>query len=382
MIIYKEKQFLVFEFEDGKTVKYDFANKQYIGKRGKPVNNLCNQLKDLDIYDVINSCQDKNYADFIQFVYRNRYSYRAFNVGTILTEIPHFAKFEQFFSAGIGDLVESNIRYEIGDIPKGLIKLCKQYNVKLSNNLVKSYKNNPGMVQMAFNSDFEGFNSYEILKMLEHETYDNVNRRWVCAFDNLVENYGYNPKRLMEYLNYLIVFEGIDNGYYLIREVHDYATMMKRISPKFDKYPRYFLSTHKIACRNYNRLKEHFDLLDFQKCIDKSMEKTIGDFVFIYPDCPQDIKDEAVAQNNCVASYIRGVLNGQCHILFMRHKDAPETSLVTIEVRDDKIVQARQRYNNPVTSEQQEAINKWDEWREKYVNKWDGKGDDNACKVA
>ena len=37
MKVYKEKQFLVFDFEDGKTVKYDFTTGKTIGKLGKIV---------------------------------------------------------------------------------------------------------------------------------------------------------------------------------------------------------------------------------------------------------------------------------------------------------------------------------------------------------
>ena len=171
----------------------------------------------------------------------------------------------------------------------------------------------------------------------------------------------------MNYIDYCKTYEAIDNMDYLLKELLDYASMMKRISPKFDKYPRHFLTTHKIACRNYNRLKEQFDEEDFKKHIDKDMEHTFGDYVFIYPETTQDIKDEAVSQNNCVASYIRKVINGECHILFLREKDNPTKSLVTIEVRDGKIVQARQRFNDPVTSEQQVVIDKWNEWYSRKV---------------
>ena len=37
MKVYKEKQFLVFDFEDGKVVKYDFTTGKTIGKLGKKV---------------------------------------------------------------------------------------------------------------------------------------------------------------------------------------------------------------------------------------------------------------------------------------------------------------------------------------------------------
>ena len=38
--IYKEKQFLIFEFDDGKNVKYDFSINKSIGFSGNPVQSL------------------------------------------------------------------------------------------------------------------------------------------------------------------------------------------------------------------------------------------------------------------------------------------------------------------------------------------------------
>ena len=144
----------------------------------------------------------------------------------------------------------------------------------------------------------------------------------------------------------------------LIRTDGD-ASMMNKISTKFDKYPRHFLTTHKIACRNYNRLKEIFDEQSYQQRINKEYECQIGNYCFIYPQSTNEIKEEAVRQNNCVASYIKRVINGECHILFLRRKNALDESLVTIEVRDNKIVQAKRKFNDPVTKEDQEAIDKW-----------------------
>ena len=64
MKIYKEKQFLVFDFEDGKTVKYDFSNKQAIGISGKPVKDLRTQLHGFTINQIIECCEDKQYGNF------------------------------------------------------------------------------------------------------------------------------------------------------------------------------------------------------------------------------------------------------------------------------------------------------------------------------
>ena len=157
----------------------------------------------------------------------------------------------------------------------------------------------------------------------------------------------------------LKTFEAIEDMKYLIEEIYDYAHMMKQISNKFDKYPRNFLTTHKIACRNYNRLQQEFSEELFKKRINKKYECSFGDYIFIYPKSTQDIKDEAVHQNNCVASYIDKVIDGKCHILFLRKKISPNDSLVTIEVQNDQIVQARRKFNDPVTEKDQEVIDKF-----------------------
>ena len=96
------------------------------------------------------------------------------------------------------------------------------------------------------------------------------------------------------------------------------------------------------------------------------MEKTFGDYCFIYPSCTQDIKDESTQMSNCVSSYVDRVINGQCHILFLRRKDNLNKSLVNIEVRNGTIVQALQKYNHPLTSEQKVIVEKWNKW---YANK-------------
>ena len=99
MKIYKEKQFLIFEYEDGKTVKYDFATKTCIGKSGKPVINLCSQLKGLSMDELFASCTDVRYSKFLRFVQQHgdRYNRGISNIGTILNRISEFSRFEQIF---------------------------------------------------------------------------------------------------------------------------------------------------------------------------------------------------------------------------------------------------------------------------------------------
>lgn len=379
MKIYKEKQFLVFDFEDGKTVKYDFATKTCIGKSGKPVNNLCSQLSGLTIDQLCDCCVDKQYGKFLRFVKEkgDYYDRGIRNIGTILNRVPRFANFEQLFSAGIEDIVDSQFNYTISDIPKALIKLCKNHSIKLSNNFLKYYKENPDGYLLAYNLEYDSITDSDIYKLLSHrqsvkEYYGTrtweYDYKYVSTFNLLIKEYGYTVKALMNYIDYLKTYEAIEDVEFALKEVYDYASMMKKLSNKFDKYPRHFLTTHKIACRNYNRLKQQFMEEDFKKRINKDMEHTFGDYVFIYPNTTQEIKDESTQMNNCVSSYIQRVIDGNCHILFLRHKDSSDKSLVTIEVRNDIIVQAKRKFNYPVTKEEQEIIDKWNLWWSNKIN--------------
>ncbi|WP_346961389.1 PcfJ domain-containing protein [Clostridium sp.] len=364
MNIYKDKQFLIFDFENGKSVKYDFALKKTIGIRGNFVKDLRTQLRGLRIYDILDCCEDKKYANFLRFVQRmeeERYGYYIENIGTILDRVPKYSNYEQIFSAGIEDIICNDFKYTIKDIPKSLIKICKNHKITLSNSFLNYYKENPDAYYLAYNLEYISLNDKDIYNILYESTYyytENV-AILACYFNRLINEFKYNAKNLLKYLDELKTFEAISDMGYLIRELYDYANMMNQISGKFDRYPRHFLTTHKIACRNYQRMKKEFPEEMFRKHIDKSLEFEYKGYKFIYPESTQDIKDEAVCQNNCVSSYIDKVLNGECHILFLRKVNNLDKSLVTIEVRNNKIVQARRKFNDPVTEEEQEIIDKW-----------------------
>lgn len=300
------------------------------------------------------------------------YSYSICNIGTILDRVPKYSRFEQIFSAGFDDIIKDGYRfkYSINEIPKSLIKLCRKYPIKLSNNTVQYYKENPNAHYIAYDLEYISLTSDDI-----YTVWNTQNERWIdhvpdyfSFLNKLVDEFGYNAKDLWLYLDRIKTFEAIEDMSYLIRELYDYANMMRQLSLKYDKYPRNFLTTHRIACRNYNRMKKEFSEELFKKRINKQYECSFGDYIFIYPESTQDIKDEATMQNNCVASYIDKVIDGECHILFLRKRNKPDESLVTIEVRNNHIVQARRRFNDDVTAEDQKAI---DAFNKKFANKED-----------
>lgn len=377
MIAYKENKFIVFEFPDGKHVKYDLSSGETIGKLNKPVKSLNNQLRGYEIHEVIDSFQDENYKAFLRFILLNfvndcrdrKYNRRievnrVKNIGTFLSRINFHSRFEQFFAAGIHN-VDPNLTCSLSDIPKQLQKFCKQYSLRLDNDLIDDYVRNPALFRSVLEIECNSLSYADRYLFLIHiekpMRYRNPERP---IFYKLMEDYNYNPVALVKYLDHLITYEALvlrDT----LTELHDYCQMMSTISPKYDKYPRNFLTSHRIATRNYERLKAIFDEPAFLSRIDVSLEWKNGQYSVIYPRKIQDIRDEAVMQNNCVASYVDKVIEGRCHIVFLRYSKDKKSSLVTMEIKNNEVVQAKGKFNRDATAEELSVIEKYNKYLEK-----------------
>ena len=234
------------------------------------------------------------------------------------------------------------------------------YNLQLTQSLQIVYQRDPNMVSHALSIECLHLDKKMISEILMY----NVSSHYGGVFEELIKDYNYNVKSLIKYFDYIYGYEALSPtgwGGALV-ELRDYARMARSMSNKFDKYPKNLLTVHKITARNYNRLKEYYDEVAFRNRYDKRFETIIDDYVFIYPKCSERIKDEAVQQGNCVASYIKYVIDGRCDILFMRNADAPTSSLITIEVRDNKVVQAKGRHNRDVTKSEAAVIEKYNEY--------------------
>ena len=70
--------------------------------------------------------------------------------------------------------------------------------------------------------------------------------------------------------------------------------------------------------------------------------------------------DESSQQSNCVRTYCDMVSNNECQIYFMRYKNNIKKSFVTIEVRNNKVVQAKTRFNEEVPEYIMNIIMKWE----------------------
>lgn len=369
---YKDRQFLVFEFDDGKSVKYNLATGECIGKSGKPVNNVCTQLRGYNLYEVIESFKDEKYRHFLNFVDdkvnrvdRNCYyskGSKVRNIGTFLLRIKKYSDYEQFFSSGI-KRVSHPLYTSFNEIPKGLIKTCREYDIQMCNKLIYSYFKHADLFINLLNilEDLNTITKDNIIDLIKSDSEYGYafTANYKIRFMELINNYNYNPKSLIKYIDNLMTYEAFNYFDQLMNEFYDYVKMMDEITDKYEKYPRNFLTTHQIAIRNYSRMKKAYDEQKFISKIDKKLEYEYKDYKIIYPSCTQEIKEEGVKLNHCVASYIDKVIKGETHILFLRRKDSLDNNLLTLEVRRDSVVQARGVYNRPPTDIENKIIDRY-----------------------
>ena len=350
---YKDGKFLIFKLKDGRSVKYDLSNGDCYGFSGKKVKDVRTQLSGYDVYDVIKSFEDEKYKKFLKFIYDNADTYMT-NTGTFLLKVRMKKHLEQYFTAGLEN-VDKYLKYKISDVPTGLIKFCKtNKDILLDNKLVEIYINNPDRFNNIVGEKYKTLDVWDVVNIQK------PNNCWQSRyFYELINEYKYNPVKLIKYADDLRYYEGIKAFKDLIREIADYAKMASQIGTKYDKYPKNFLTTHTITVRNYDRLAKTYNEDDFIARRNEDLEFKYKDYEIIYPLSTKQIKAEAINLNHCVAAYIQEVIDGKCHILFLRNKYAIDESLITLEVVDGKITHAAGLFNREPNKYEKEVIDKY-----------------------
>ena len=160
-----------------------------------------------------------------------------------------------------------------------------------------------------------------------------------------------------------------------IYEYYDYILccdkMMLNMMDKEVLFPKNFREEHdkitsEMIVATDSKINERISLLSKLFALNIYED----DKYIIFPASSVDsLIDESSQMSNCVRNYCIKLSNNECQIYFMRYKNNVNKSLVTIEVRDGKIVQARTRFNEFPTDEMNEILKKWEEQLIPITNK-------------
>lgn len=381
----KDGKYLLFHRDDGKICKYDLSTGDVIGFRGKPVKSLSSQLKDLTANKLIEITSNPVYKKFLEYVHERRPKHRAWLF--ISEALPDFIDYEQYFTSGFTNF-ERRFSHGYSEVPKGLFKFCEKLNLTLDNKLFDGYTENPDVYNLLLNIELENYSKIEMMdammygdvKYIDYDAVINpqdltmingqqfrrrVNMRGQKSyFVRLVEDYRYNARRLITYIDQLNLYQKRRT---ICRDLFDYADMMNQLYDDFEKYPEKLSSAHKRAVKEYNRIKHNFDDNEYSKRNVLEYECEIDGFKFIYPRKTSEIQKEGKDQHNCVSTYINRVLAEECHIMFMRPVEDITHSYITLEIRRNRIVQAKRKFNQNPSREELEIIQKWNEKYKDFV---------------
>jgi hypothetical protein len=286
--------------------------------------------------------------------------------------ITEHSYYELLYKAGVPIRKGINIVNKEGTSPKEILglsrtqwKMMVKYDISIDN--LQNRRSAEG--------DNKAINLLDYITRLENEfgidkKFEFINNEfgyiyrgshWRSAI-HTATTYNLPLNKLIRYIYFECdVSQGLNSGM-AIQQYTDYIRMTTEMGyERFDRYPKFLRTAHDIASRNYKVKLNENEMKEWSKNIekDKEYQSKIGDYKIILPDKPEDLVREGNMLGHCVGSYVSKVRKGLSTILFLREVVDEEHPLVTIEVRDKRIVQEKGKMNNKPSSREIDAIRKF-----------------------
>lgn len=171
----------------------------------------------------------------------------------------------------------------------------------------------------------------------------------------------------------LDMIKALDNGLNSFNEhiYRDYLNFAERLQfdmkDKRTLYPKDIIKAHDKLLKQVKDIEDKEMIENIIKRYEELKDKTYKNKKYIIYPVPSysDLIIESKMQNNCVRSYNFRYANHEVDLYFMRLVSNMSKSLVTIEVRDNKVVQSRIKNNKLPSMEQLSFIKTWEN---KFLN--------------
>ena len=179
------------------------------------------------------------------------------------------------------------------------------------------------------------------------KTYDSFN-----AISNLMK-YGYTLFKLMSYIT-----KQMDVLKCSVRDVvtliKDYQITMELLGVEPDMYPANIRDVHDKAVLSYHMAKNKLNDEKIKR-LSEIAKKYIPEserYTIVLPENTIDFITEGERQHNCVATYVKSVIENRCYIFFVRLKEDPTRNYITAEYRRNSLYQIKEKNNHTVTNKE------------------------------
>ena len=389
--MYKEGSKLRFEtlddFNDVNVYYYDFNGNKFLNAKEKEIskNTIQSKLGGMEALEKgAENSEDKESIKYYEFLKRANLLINTLNntctsnIASILSYLKRddFKALEKFYLLGIELALFGERKY----LKENLFKLNKDgikkdripFIKELIENSKAEKRTTPEFI--LFINDDKNF--YLLKRAIEKhylnsEDIEGAERFVRCvlnrkSFRELVNEFHYDEESLMDYLMYdLVQFDEFDYGNFgnydnVIDTLRDYFSMYSLVKDikKIEKYPKFLKSKHNIIQKITRDISRDGKSELINPAIERSQQKikkyefSDKKFCLIVPTTREEIIKEGIDLNHCVASYISKILDNKTNIAFIRYKDRPDESLLTIEIKDKNIIQLKGYLNRIYTEEE------------------------------
>ncbi len=224
---------------------------------------------------------------------------------------------------------------------------------------------------------------------------------WIARYlgrSHIVDYMAYStPHKMIRYMKEKL---NIEQRKEKARDYGDYLEECGKLGLEYDEqtlFPQNFERAHEMASEAVREIEdkkksEQKKLQDiaFRKSM-KQKEKLYqfedDMFTIVLPKCKDDFQNEGREMHNCVGGYFERVKKGECVVLFLRKKEEPAKSYITVEIKGTTLMQCRTAYNNDAPEDAMRFMRKFLRelskrlLKEKKDKKEENKGEDIRSKL-
>lgn len=204
-----------------------------------------------------------------------------------------------------------------------------------------------------YNLDIDELKALSVIKVKDINLVKRVKIFHDCE---ILARYGVDFCKVFDLTNLNLI------NYVEYKDYLKFATMLK-MNLKDSKilYPKDIKKSHDQLLKQVEIMKNKSINKTIKKIanIIKSTKYKDNKYVIFPAESFEQLIEESNQQNNCVKTYAEKIASGESYIYFMRELKDINRSLVTVEVKNKKIVQKRTKNNEITTKEQDRFLNKW-----------------------